>query len=244
MRIPAGIFALLLALPCTAQQSSQSQNQDQNQSSSQSQNQNQNQSSNQSADKSQSNQSQSDKSQSDKSEPAKHHSTAEDNPFPEDISKKAAAAADSSTPDAPGTKPANSPDKPPTSSNGSKPPAPDYSSSRTGLQSLDSNDPESRISDGAGGYILNPKLAAQDLKVGSFYFTNGDYKGAYSRFKEATLVDPGNADAVFSLAEAAKALKLNGEAAENYRIYLDALPDGPKAKAARKALAELGEAKK
>jgi hypothetical protein len=42
------------------------------------------------------------------------------------------------------------------------------------------------------------------------------------------------------LAEAARGLKLSAEAADNYRIYLDAFPDGPKAKAARKALAEPG----
>jgi hypothetical protein len=29
------------------------------------------------------------------------------------------------------------------------------------------------------------------------------------------------------------------EAADNYQVYLDAFPDGPKAKAARKALSEL-----
>ena len=82
------------------------------------------------------------------------------------------------------------------------------------------------------------------MKVGGFYYNAGDYKGAYARFKEATKVDPTNAEAVYELAEAARALKLNNEAADNYRIYLDALPDGPKAKAARKALAAMGEGPK
>ncbi len=230
MRIPASTLAfLLLALPCAAQQSQQSsdQNQSQPQSSSQSQRSTQNQ--NKSADKSQSGQ----------QAPAKHHSTADDNPFPEDVSKKAAADSGNSTPDVPAAKS----DKPPTSANGSKP-APDYSSSRTGLKNLDSTDPDARISDGAGGYIYDPKLAKQDIKIGGFYYTNQDYKGAYSRFKEATKVDPTNPDAVFGLAEAARALKLTSEAADNYRVYLDAFPDGSKAKAARKALAQLGEAPK
>jgi len=140
--------------------------------------------------------------------------------------------------------PSTSPDKPPTSSDGSKPPAPDYSSSRTGLQNIDSTDPDARISDGAGGYIYDPKRAAQDVKIGGFYLVNQEYKGAYARFKEATKVDPTNPDAVYGLAEAARALKLNSEAADNYRVYLDAFPDGPKAKAARKALAQLGEPSK
>jgi tetratricopeptide (TPR) repeat protein len=210
MRIPASTLAfLLLALPCAAQQSQQSS--DQNQSSSQPPSQAQDQ--NKPADKSQSGQ----------QAPAKH-SPADDNPFPEDISKS---------------------DKPPTSADGSKSaPAPDYSSSRTGLKNLDSNDPEASISDGAGGYIFDPKLAAQDVKVGGFYLTNSDYKGAYARYKEATKVDPTNVNAVFGLAEAARGLKLTSEAVENYRVYLDADPDGPKAKAARKALAQLGEAAK
>jgi tetratricopeptide (TPR) repeat protein len=230
MRIPATTLAiLLLSLPCAGQQSQQ--NSDQGQNANPPQNQSQNQTS------------------QDKS-PAKRRSTAEDNPFPEDISKKAADAADDPAPDAPAAKSSSAPDKPPAAPANSKsepnskpgPAAPGDSSSRTGLHGLDDVDTaESRISDGAGGYVYNPKLAAQDMKVGGFYFDTGDYKGAYARYKEATRVDPGNADAVFGLAEAARALKLNSEAADNYRIYLDAVPNGSKAKAARKALAALGE---
>lgn len=234
MRIPAGTLAfLLLTLPCIAQQSAQSS--DQNQKPSQSQDQSQSQ--NQTGDNSQSQQ-----------PPARRPSTAEENPFPEDISRKAAAAAGNSTPDTPTPNDAAPPA--PSSGSNSPPrpaehPAPGSSSSRTGLRSLDDVDTaESRISDGAGGYIYSPKLAAQDVKVGGFYFGNGDYKGAYSRFKEATKVDPGNAEAVFGLAEAARALKLNSEAVDNYRIYLDAVPNGSKAKVARKALAALGESPK
>jgi len=230
MRNLACSFALLLlALPCAAQQSPSSQDQNQSQTQSQSQSRDQSQ-----------------LPSGDKAQPAKRHTTAEDNPFPEAVSRKAAAdAADSSTADAPSpsTVPAPGADKPPAAKD-SKSAPPDYSSSRTGLQNIDSDDPEARLSDGAGGYIQDPKLAAQDVKVGQFYFVNQDYKGAYSRFKEATRVDAANADAVFGLAEAARALKLNDEAAQNYRIYLDAFPDGSKAKAARKALSQLGASSK
>ncbi len=184
---------------------------------------------------------------SDKSQPApaerkrlplgKQPAAAAENPFPEDISKKAAAAAGNPSSDSP----AASSDKPPASPGDGKPEEPAVSSSRTKLQNIDgADDSESRISDGAGGYIHNPKLAAEDVKIGGFYLNNHDYKGAYTRFKEATKVDPENPDAVFGLAEAARGLKLSDEAADNYRIYLDAYPDGKKAKAARKALAELG----
>ena len=236
MPIPAGILAcLLLALPCAGQQSSQSANQDQSQGSSQSQSQSQGSSQSQSQ-----SQAQKQSGKPDQQTPAKPHATAEDNPFPEDISKKAAAAAGNS-PDAPAAKPSTDADKPPASGSNSKP---DYSSSRSGLRELDSTDPDARISDGEGGYIHDPKLAAQDVKIGQFYLINQEPKGAYARFKEATKVDPDNADAVYGLAEASRALKLNSEAADNYRVYLDAFPDGPKAKAARKALAQLGEAPK
>ncbi|HTD57131.1 MAG TPA: tetratricopeptide repeat protein [Silvibacterium sp.] len=216
MRLPVTIVALLLlGLPCAAQQS---QNSGQSQTSSPAQNQN----------------------QPDKNSPPAKRTTADDNPFPEEESKKAAAG--NPAPDAPAPKPSSDTGKSPGSGDrNNAPPASTDSSSRTGLRSLDDDSPESRISDGAGGYIYSPKLAAQDTKVGGFYLDTGDYKGAYARFKEATKVDPGNADAVFGLAEAARALKMNNEAADNYRIYLDAVPSGSKAKAARKALAGLGE---
>jgi hypothetical protein len=231
MRIPAHILALLLvAISCPAQQ--QSQNGQQTQDAQQ-----QSQSSSQGQD-----QSQSQSSSPDKSQPApterkrlplgKQPTAADENPFPEDISKKAATAAGNAAPDAPASPAAPKPDEP-------------YSSSRTKLQNIDgADDSESRISDGAGGYIHNPKLGDQDVKVGGFYLTRHDYKGAYDRFKEATKVAPENADAVFGLAEAARGLKLDAEAADNYRVYLDAVPDGAKAKAARKALAELGSGPK
>jgi tetratricopeptide (TPR) repeat protein len=152
----------------------------------------------------------------------KPHNPADDNPFPESQSQKAVQPS------------AAIPAK-------DAPPA-DSSSSRTGLDRFDAprgSDSDSRISNGAGGYILNPVLAAQDDKVGGYYLTQKDYKGAYDRYKEATRVNPADAAAVFGLAEAARGLHLDKEAAENYRIYLDALPDGPKSKAARKALAGL-----
>ena len=143
------------------------------------------------------------------------------NPFPEDISRKAADAANA---DAPAAKPA----------------APDYSSSHVDLKALDEpGDRESRISDGAGGYIHDPKLAAQDDKVGGFYLQSGDFKGAYDRYKEATLVAPEDGNAVFGLAESARGLHLTQEAVNNYTIYLGAFPDGKKSKEARKALASL-----
>ncbi len=108
------------------------------------------------------------------------------------------------------------------------------------MESLDlEGDRDSRISDGAGGVIHDPRLAADDIHVGQFYLNREDYKGAYARFKEATQADPENADAVFYLAEAARHMNHRDEAVQNYQLYLAALPDGPKAKEANKALREL-----
>jgi tetratricopeptide (TPR) repeat protein len=146
---------------------------------------------------------------------------AEANPFPEDISRKAQDAANSADPDA------NSAE-------------PDYSSSHVDLKKFDAPEgSESRISNGAGGFIHDPQLAARDDKIAKFYLQNGDFKGAYDRYKEASEVAPEDGEAVFGLAESARGLHRTQEAATNYQIYLDAFPDGKKSKEARKALAGL-----
>lgn len=87
---------------------------------------------------------------------------------------------------------------------------------------------------------LDPKLGRRDAQVGHFYLQTGDYKGAYDRFLEATQVDPGNADAVFGLADSARHLNMRDVALRNYQLYLEALPSGRYAKDARKALKEMG----
>lgn len=150
----------------------------------------------------------------------------EANPFPEAESQKAEDAADAANPAAKSTDP-------------------DYSSSHVDMKKLDeSADRNSRISNGAGGYIHDPELAAKDDKVGKFYLDNGDFKGAYDRYKEASEVAPEDGEAVFGLAESARGLHKTVEAASNYTLYLDAFPDGKKAKEARKALASLKPPKK
>jgi tetratricopeptide (TPR) repeat protein len=128
--------------------------------------------------------------------------------------------------------------------NGSVPPASDgksYSSSRSKSMSLNdllgTND--SAVSDGAGHYINNDKLAKEDIRVGRFYLAQGNYPGAYMRLKEATEVGPGNVDAVYLLAEAARKISHLDEAETNYKLYLQVEPDGKYAKDSLKALKEL-----
>ncbi len=87
---------------------------------------------------------------------------------------------------------------------------------------------------------LNSSLGRQDTKVGDFYRQSGDWKGAYSRFLEATQADPGDAEAVFGLADSARHLGYRKVAIQNFQLYLSALPNGPRAKDARKALKDMG----
>ena len=160
----------------------------------------------------------------------KKPSTAQDNPFPEDVSRKAAAEANSETaPDAPAPEAA----KPPPAAPDMKP-----NTAETPRKKLKLEPPDS----GLGEY--NPKQAAEDDRVGTFYLQNGDYRGAYNRFKEAATVNPEDAQAVWGLAESARKLNMTKEAIQNYHVYLDAFPGGPKAKQARKALSELGASAK
>ncbi len=157
------------------------------------------------------------------------HSAAQDNPFPEEESKaaqKEADAADKAASDGP------APD--------ADTPGTVESSSRSRMKGIDLlGDHDSHTSDGAGGTINDPKLAQDDVRVGQLYMGDGNYPGAYLRFKEATVVNPGNSDAVFYLAEAARKTSHLDEAAANYKLYLEAEPKGKRAKDARKALGEL-----
>ncbi|TCK73499.1 tetratricopeptide repeat protein [Acidipila rosea] len=150
-------------------------------------------------------------------------STAKDNPFPEEQSQKAAQQAN---------KPAAQPSG-------------NFSSSRNGLNQLDLL---GNSASGASGYhippgVHDPRIAAEDVRVGTFYLNAGNDQGAYNRFKDATVLDPGNAEAVFQLAEAARNLGKTQEAEQNYQLYLAALPKGPKAKDAKKALQKLQKGK-
>ncbi len=116
-----------------------------------------------------------------------------------------------------------------------------YSSSRT--RAGDLNDllgtNQSPVSDGAGHYIKNDKLAKEDMRVGTFYLDQGNYAGAYMRLKEATEVAPGNVEAVYLLAEAARKSSHLDEAEKNYQLYLEVKPDGKYAKDSMKALREM-----
>jgi tetratricopeptide (TPR) repeat protein len=154
-------------------------------------------------------------------------STADQNPFPEEQSRKAAHQAQGASAPTPPTVPKSSDEN--------------YSSSR--VKGLDLPGAEgASTSDTATPMTYNPKLARKDAQVGDFYLESGNFKGAYDRFLEANRSDPGNAEAVFGLAESARHLQYRDEALRNYRLYLSALPNGPHAKEIRKALKAMGAA--
>jgi tetratricopeptide (TPR) repeat protein len=178
---------------------------------------------------------------------APKHSTAADNPFPEDVSKQAAKpAAGSSDSDHPADPQATAPKNSTAADN----PFPE-SQSRDAAKAA-GNDPapaakpdvppgfSSSQSTPGPDQVADPVRAKKDAEVGGFYLQSGDYQGALLRYKDATAADPTNVEAIFGLAESQRLLKKNADAARNYQLYLDIVPNGPKSKQALKALKALG----
>jgi hypothetical protein len=79
----------------------------------------------------------------------------------------------------------------------------------------------------------------EDLSVAKFYLNDENYQGAYLRAKDAVNIQPEYSAAHFTLAEIAQKMKKKDEAIAEFQTYLKLDPDGEKAKAAKKALAEL-----
>jgi len=146
---------------------------------------------------------------------------ANDNPFPEAVSRDAAKAAGNDQ------NPAPKSDLPP-----------GVSSSQS-ADDLDDTDSPAQ----ARRQLPSPGRAKKDTEVGGFYLNSGNYQGALERYQDAMANDPTNVDAIFGLAEAQQMLKNNADAARNYQLYLDIVPNGPKSKQAMKALKTLQAAK-
>jgi tetratricopeptide (TPR) repeat protein len=174
----------------------------------------------------------------------------DENAFPEDVSKAAAAKAAQETHDEPaagsGQRPtaadnpfpeAESKAAAKAAGNDSEPaaPAPDVP---PGVSSSRSSSLDDVISV-PGKIQEDPGRAKKDAEVGGYYLKSGNYQGALARFQDARTYDPANVDAIFGLAETQRMLKKSDEATRNYQLYLEILPDGPKSKQALKALKEL-----
>lgn len=86
-------------------------------------------------------------------------------------------------------------------------------------------------------YSFNPLEAEHDVKVGNYYFKKGNYKGALSRFREATLWNPGYAEAYLRLGETEEKMHDKPAARQAYAKYLELEPDGKQSEAIKKKLA-------
>jgi tetratricopeptide (TPR) repeat protein len=159
---------------------------------------------------------------------------AKDNPFPEDVSKSAAAAAakdnDGGSPSSSGASSSSS--NPGGEGNPDADLPPD--TGRRKLKKPSDKDIQS-------GSLAGEGRAQEDVRVGRFYLGSGNYKGAYGRFSEAVRMDPVNADAIYGLASAADGLHNRDEALTNYKLYLQIAPDGDRAKSAQKAIRALAK---
>lgn len=80
------------------------------------------------------------------------------------------------------------------------------------------------------------ETAQEDEKVGSFYLSDHDWKGALSRFESALVLDPENPDVYWGLAEAQRHLGKFAEAKANYEKVMEYDPGSRHAKDAKKIL--------
>ena len=85
-------------------------------------------------------------------------------------------------------------------------------------------------------YPFNPLQAAKELKTGNFYYSKGKYKAAAGRFREATLWNPGFAEAYFRLGVAEEKLRDKQAAHDAYAKFLDLAPLDKRAAEVRKKL--------
>jgi tetratricopeptide (TPR) repeat protein len=162
----------------------------------------------------------------------KQGDAAKENPFPEDVSRSAAEAAGKEN----------------DAGSGSSSSASSSSSNPDGVDSSDADLPpdtgrrklkKPSDADIESGSLAGEGKAQDDVRVGRFYLSSGDYKGAYGRFSEAARLDPTNIDAIYGLAASADGLHHAQEALTNYKLYLEIAPDGHDAKSARKAIRSL-----
>src|SRR5258708_1930327 len=86
-------------------------------------------------------------------------------------------------------------------------------------------------------YSFNPLEAEHDVQIGNYYFKKGNYKGARSRFREATRWNPSSAEAFLRLGDSEEKLRDKPAARQAYAKYLELAPDGKEAPAVKKKLA-------
>ncbi|HLY92307.1 MAG TPA: tetratricopeptide repeat protein [Candidatus Angelobacter sp.] len=86
----------------------------------------------------------------------------------------------------------------------------------------------------------DPHKAAKDVEVGQYYYKVKNYRAALERFNHALIYKPDDAEATLGLAMTQEKLDLLSMADQNYRKYLQILPNGPKSREAEAALKRIG----
>ncbi len=82
----------------------------------------------------------------------------------------------------------------------------------------------------------DPHKAAKDVEVGQYYLKMKNYRAALERFNHALTYKANDAEAIYGLAVTQEKLDLLSLADQNYRKYLEILPNGPKSKEAEEGL--------
>jgi hypothetical protein len=82
------------------------------------------------------------------------------------------------------------------------------------------------------------EVAAKDVQIGNYYLDRKNWKGAFSRFESALVLDPENPDVFWGLAEANRHLGNLADARANYEKVAEFDPDSRHGKDAVKALKE------
>jgi hypothetical protein len=115
------------------------------------------------------------------------------------------------------------------------------SSSRAGMDKLlpgadDDDQPQGKKRKLAVKAPEHQETSAEDIEVGKYELDRKNWKAALSRFESAMVLAPDEPEVYWGLAESERNLGHFGEARTYYLKLLDYDPDGPHAKAARKAL--------
>jgi tetratricopeptide (TPR) repeat protein len=119
--------------------------------------------------------------------------------------------------------------------------APDESSSKqtqidVSPPSGDEKHPGNNDSELSEFHPWDPHKAAKCVEVGDWYYKQGNYRAAMSRYQEALEWKPKDADATYKLAEVQEKSGDPTGALANYQAYLKILPNGPYADKARKGI--------
>lgn len=86
-------------------------------------------------------------------------------------------------------------------------------------------------------YVFNPIQAANEVKVGDYYFKKGSFRAAIARYKEALLWNQGCADAWRRLGDAHDKMRDPAAAREAWKKYVEIEPDSKYAAKLRRKLA-------